>query len=197
MPKRKVSKGSVHNTLNKRRVRDYLDGGYSAEGTDWTNRQLDELLDAFLAFELPWVSKNKPCLLKVAKRTVGAIKVTLWKLAGRYHDRPHIANYTPETRVRRTRSPLSERELALISLATNFSGISRLAYDVSWLSKILARNETDTSKVLDSIAGQAPRRATLGVFQSAGTHPLVVRAELVHNASKKYLRTVLEEIGEV
>lgn len=146
--KRRMSLDSTYNKTMERWESEYLGrDGFANHKTDWTNAQLDELLEAYLVLDLPFVANRyRASLLKTCKRTLGAVKVGLWKLAGRYRERQHFANYTPMKRTRRY-GDWTVREMALVALSTNESGIARGAHVPEWVAKIVGRPVKDVEKM--------------------------------------------------
>jgi len=195
--KRKVSRKSVYNTINRRIAREVFgDAVYPHESVEWNNNELDALLEGFLHDELPWLSTRKQCLVGLCGRTMGAVKTALWKLAGHYTERKNFANYVPaEARTDRTGLDFSERDKALIALSTNPSGIKRGAFRPNWIASILGRDVQEVREYFKEIAEKEEKRK----------NPLrkgkVLMGEeriaaLVHSYVKQYLDKLLKEFAE-
>lgn len=160
--------------------------------TDWTNEQLDDLLEIFLERQWEWNSivsvYNSP--IHTPTRTADALRTEIWKLATRYN-RQHIREYTPGeiSRTDRTNAAWHERDYAIIAIAFGGAGIRNKACEPEWLSRILGRDADAIEKELDRLAqNQMQHRPSFKTRMPA-------RGRLVLEAVSRHLRAVKREIG--
>jgi hypothetical protein len=183
MSKRQVSERSVYNT-QQRRWANELPQGFVMNKDDWDNELLDNLLEGFLVEELPWWSYDSPNMITLTGRTLGAVKTALWKVAGHYTERKHFADYYPLNRTDRSKIAYSYRDLALLSLATNKSGIDRQAYMPNWIDKILGRYNGCSNAVMHQLLQKRRgfhKLPDLGDFKAIAeqAHPLLSRYQTI------------------
>lgn len=136
---RKVSKESRYNRSQDLFAEAY--GELSNEGTDWTNEQIDSLLDAFLVEDLRYLS-SRNCLRKVTGRSQESVSNMLWKIAVNY-DRASVREYTPTKRTDRSEEPFTIRDRAIIEAATGYSGQKNNAFVASRIAGLLGRAEDE------------------------------------------------------
>lgn len=132
--KRKVSKDSTYNVSKKACYGDQL----FDEGNPWTNKKDDALLEGCLVY-LMFYQSERQCYLRLLGRSPEAISSRLWKLAVRYRN----LDYKPCCRTDRNGTQFTLRDLAIIEVATSPIGRKNMAYDVSYLSKLLGRKKKD------------------------------------------------------
>lgn len=147
MSKREVTKDIDYKNWMMRIQRKH--GPFTSDGTEWTNEDVDLLLDGFLIhkwrFDAP---QGQDCFARNLRRSRDAVRRQLSKLAIRYMDKGSVADYQPVARIAPKsldleRERISEQERTILQLACSPDGRENEAHHPTWLSKILARPEED------------------------------------------------------
>lgn len=194
--KRKVSKNSTYNITTRRQAKEYAGGEYIHEGQEWNDKLLDELLEAFLVREEPWLGTGN-CLARTCGRTIGAIKAALWKLAANY-ERKAFERYTPRNRTRRDGQPFTLREKALLAIITGGEGRdTRKPYADHRLEIIFQRKASEVWDFLKDIAmKENQKRATLTRSPPSTASPTFFYLNWAHKALTSSLREVEKEYND-
>ncbi len=154
MSDKKYSKDGRYSTKSviaaKNRRDESRYGELNDRSDDWSQEDMDTLLEAFLAEGLPHLGDDS--LVTRTRRTLDGVRTQLRKFGIALGSKEK--GYIPVNRTSRDWTPITNRDVYLIQLAVAERGRQERAHSHSYLGRVLMRTVENVAKLFEVLANE-------------------------------------------